>query len=171
MSGYIRGLRDKVGTTVLEVPTASVLVFDDRQRVLLVRHVEGNEWTTPGGMVEPYETPGDAAVRETWEETGLFVALTHVVGVFGGPLCATTYANGDQVAWISTVFGATVVGGDLQPDGEETLEARYFERPELGSLRCKPHARIFIDAGYASSRIAHFQPSTWCPPRGETTDG
>ena len=75
MSDYIRGLRDKIGTTVLEVPTASVLVFDDRQRVLLVRHVEGNDWTTPGGMVEPYETPADAAVRETWEETGLFVAL------------------------------------------------------------------------------------------------
>ena len=165
MSDYIRGLRDKIGTTVLEVPTSSVLVFDDRQRVLLVRHVEGNDWTTPGGMVEPYETPADAAVRETWEETGLFVTLTHVIGVFGGPLCASTYANGDQVAWISTVFGATVAGGDLQPDGEETLEARYVERAEIGSLRCKPHARMFVEAGYAVSRIAQFQPSTWHPPK------
>src|SRR4051794_13724165 len=110
MSDYIRGLRDKIGTTVLEVPTASVLVFDGRQCVLLVRHVEGNEWTTPGGMVEPYETPADAAVREMWEETGLFVALTHVIGVFGGPLCTSTYANGDELSWISTVFGATVAG-------------------------------------------------------------
>lgn len=165
MSDYIRGLRDKIGTTVLEVPTSSVLVFDDRQRVLLVRHVEGNDWTTPGGMVEPYETPADAAVRETWEETGLFVTLTHVIGVFGGPLCASTYANGDQVAWISTVFGATVAGGDLQPDGEETLEARYVERAEIGSLRCKPHARMFVEAGYAATRIAQFQPSTWHPPK------
>ena len=164
MSDYIRGLRDKIGTTVLEVPTVSVLVFDDRQRVLLVRHVEGNDWTTPGGMVEPYETPADAAVREMWEETGVFVTLTHVIGVFGGPLCASTYANGDQVAWIATVFGATVAGGDLQPDGEETLEARYVERTELGLLRCKPHARMFIDAGYAASRIAQFQPPTWRPP-------
>jgi len=115
-------------------------------------------------MVEPYETPADAAVRETWEETGLFVTLTHVIGVFGGPLCASTYANGDQVAWISTVFGATVAGGDLRPDGEETLEARYVERTEIGLLRCKAHARMFVDAGYASSRIAQFQPSTWRPP-------
>ena len=39
MSDYIRGLRERIGTTVLEVPTVSVLVFDEEQRVLLVRHV------------------------------------------------------------------------------------------------------------------------------------
>jgi 8-oxo-dGTP pyrophosphatase MutT (NUDIX family) len=164
MSDYIRGLRDRIGTMVLEIPTASVIVLDDRSRVLLVRHVEGNEWTTPGGMIEPYETPSDAAVREAWEETGIFVTLTHVVGVFGGPLCAATYANGDQVAWISTVFGATPAQGVLTPDGEETLEACYFERADIGSLRCKPHARMFIDAGYAMSPVAQFQRPTWRPP-------
>ena len=73
MSDYIRGLRERIGTTVLEVPTVSVLVFDAQQRVLLVRHAEGNDWTTPGWMIEPYETPADAALRETWEETGLLV--------------------------------------------------------------------------------------------------
>ena len=41
------------------------------RRILLVRHVEGNQWTTPGGLIEPEETPADAAVREAWEETGV----------------------------------------------------------------------------------------------------
>ena len=63
MSEYMRGLREKVGTTVIEIPTVSVLIFDERKRALLVRHAEGNDWTTPGGMIEPYETPADAAVR------------------------------------------------------------------------------------------------------------
>lgn len=164
MSDYIRRLRDRIGTTVLEVPTVSVLVFDERERILLVRHVEGNDWTTPGGMIEPYETPADAALRETWEETGLLVALTQVVGVFGGALCASTYANGDQVAWVSTVFRATRVSGELRPDGEETLETRYVDRADIGALRCKPHARLFVDAGYASSPVAQFQAPTWRPP-------
>lgn len=70
MSEYVRALRAKIGTTVLEVPTVSVLTFDESERVLLVRHVEGNAWTTPGGMIEPYELPADAAVREMWEEPG-----------------------------------------------------------------------------------------------------
>ena len=163
MSEYIRGLREKIGTTVLEVPTVSILTFDDRQRVLLVRHAEGNDWTTPGGMIEPYETPSDAAVREMWEETGLLVTLTRVIGVFGGDLCASTYANGDRVAWVSTVFGATPVSGTLKPDGEETLEVRYCSREDVASLRCKPHVRLFLEAGYAPGHDAKFQPPTWQP--------
>src|SRR5438045_9686417 len=96
-------------------------------------------WTTPGGMIEPYETPSNAAVREMWEETGLFVDLTHVIGVFGGDICSTTYANGDRIAWVSTVFGARYISGTLKPDGDEILEARYFERGETNELPCKQH--------------------------------
>jgi ADP-ribose pyrophosphatase YjhB (NUDIX family) len=164
MSDYIRALRHKIGTTVLEVPTVSVLLFDERQRVLLVRHAEGNDWTTPGGMIEPYETPSDAAVREMWEETGLAVELTSIAGVFGGQLCASTYSNGDRIAWVSTVFRAQPRGGRMKPDGEETLEVRYCTRAEADSLPCKPHMRLFLDAGYASPDIARFQPPTWRPP-------
>ena len=163
MSEYIRGLRQKVGATLLEIPTVSVLTFDERQRVLLVRHVEGNDWTTPGGMIEPYETPSNAAVREMWEETGLYVELTRVIGVFGGEVCSSTYANGDKVAWVSTVFGARRVSGTMKPDGEETLEAKYFYRSETNEIPCKPHVRLFLDAACSSNREAHFQRATWQP--------
>jgi len=163
MSDYIRRLRALIGTTVLELPTASVLVFDDDDRVLLVRHVEGNNWTTPGGMIEPYETPADAAVRETWEETGLFVELTRIVGVFGGPPCTATYSNGDRVAFVSTVFAGRVLRGTPRPDGVETLEVRYFRRDEIASVRCKPHVRLFVDALLARGEGAQFQAPTWQP--------
>jgi ADP-ribose pyrophosphatase YjhB (NUDIX family) len=166
MSEYMRGLREKIGTAVVEIPTVSVLIFDDRQRVLLVRHVEGNEWTTPGGMVEPYEIPADAAVRETWEETGLLVRLTHIVGVFGGKICSGAYSNGDRISWISTVFAAERLGGTPQPDGDETLEVRYFDRSELGSVRCKAHALFFLETAYSAPKAAYFQPSTWRPSHG-----
>jgi ADP-ribose pyrophosphatase YjhB (NUDIX family) len=170
MSDYMRELRAKVGTTVVEIPTVSVLTFDDQRRVLLVRHAEGNDWTTPGGMIEPYETPSNAAVREMWEETGLHVALTHIVGVFGGEICASTYSNGDKVSWVSTIFAAEILGGTLQPDGEETLEVRYFARAELNAVRCKPHVPLFLDAAYSPQRHAHFQPPTWQPPSADTSN-
>jgi 8-oxo-dGTP pyrophosphatase MutT (NUDIX family) len=164
MSDYVRSLRAKIGTTLLEVPTVSVLTFDEDRRIVMVRHVEGNVWTTPGGMVEPYETPADAAVREMWEETGLYVELTHIIGVFSGELCAETYANGDRIAWVSTVFGAKTIGGDLQPDGDETLEVRYVGRDELIHLPCKPHVDLFLKAAFAQRPAAQFQPAVWRPP-------
>ena len=163
MSDYIRRLRAMIGTTVLEVPTVSVLTFDAANRVLLVRHAEGNDWTTPGGMIEPYEIPADAAVREMWEETGLYVELTRLVGVFGGRTCTSTYANGDKLSWVSSVFAGTPLGGQLRPDGEETLEARYFTADEASRVRCKPHVAMFLDAGWRPHQHAQFQPPTWRP--------
>lgn len=162
MSDYIRDLRAKIGTTVLEIPTVSILTFDSARRALLVRHAEGNNWTTPGGMIEPYELPSDAAVREMWEETGLVVELVRIVGVFGGELCRHTYRNGDRVSWISTTFEARVVGGTLRPDGCETLETRYVSRDELAALPCKPHVPLMLDAALGAAPF--FQPPTWTPP-------
>ena len=164
MSDYVRGLRDRIGNDVLEVPTVSVIVFDDRDRVLLVRHAEGNVWTTPGGMIEPYELPADAAVREAYEETGLVVKLTRIVGVFGGEPCSAVYANGDRISFISTVFVGEVAGGTLRPDGVETLETGYFARSDLGSIGVRPHVMLYLDAAWAREPGARFQPPTWRPP-------
>jgi len=164
MSDYVRSLRERVGTMQLEMPTASVIVFDEARRILLVRHVEGNEWTTPGGLIEPEETPADAAVREAWEETGLAVELVRIIGVFGGKPCTSTYSNGDRIAWVSTLFEGKVVGGVARHDGEETLEVRFLHVDELRRLPRKPHVDLFVDAAMAQRETAVFQPATWRPP-------
>lgn len=57
----------------LQLPSVSAHIFDDAGRLLLVRHRDGDAWSTPGGFIEPDERPSDAVVRETWEETGLMV--------------------------------------------------------------------------------------------------
>ena len=163
MSEYIRALRAKVGNDVLEVPTAAVITFDPTGRVLLARHADTDMWTAPGGMIEPYETPADAAVRETWEETGVLVQLTHVVGVFGGELCGVKYRNGDELSWVATVFAARPVRGEPRADGDEMLDARYFTPSELDGLACKPHVRMFLAAALAAQERAWFQPATWSP--------
>jgi NADH pyrophosphatase NudC (nudix superfamily) len=68
------------------------------------------------------------------------------------------------VSWISTVFAAERVGGTPRPDGVEVLEVSYFDRSELPMLRCKPHARLFVETVYAGAAAAYFQPAEWRPP-------
>ncbi len=52
--------------------TASMVVIDpDTHYVLMVHHNATGKWVFPGGHVDPDETPGEAAVREVLEETGV----------------------------------------------------------------------------------------------------
>ena len=116
-------------------------------------------------MVEPYETPADAAVREMWEETGLLVELVRVLGVFGGLEFSTTYANGDQISWVSTVFEGRTRSGTMRPDGMEILETRYFHEEEVQTLRCKPRLRTVLSVAFGTYSETYFQPPTWSPDR------
>jgi Hydrolase of X-linked nucleoside diphosphate N terminal/NUDIX domain len=46
------------------------VVFDDRERVLLMREKTDGLWSLPGGWADPGDTPSVAVTREVLEETG-----------------------------------------------------------------------------------------------------
>ena len=51
--------------------TASAIVLDEHDRVLLVHHNKVGRWLYPGGHIDPNEDPAQAAQREVLEETGI----------------------------------------------------------------------------------------------------
>lgn len=53
---------------------AGCLIFED-SKLLLMEHTTLGVWIHPGGHIRKTETPGDAAMREVKEETGLDVDL------------------------------------------------------------------------------------------------
>lgn len=160
---FIKSLRSKVGTDLLQIPTVAVLVYDDEGQLLLVQDKGSGLWGAPSGILDPYEVPADAAVRETWEEAGVFVELTHIVGVFAGKHFGGVYPNGDQLACVSTVFGARPIRGTPRPDHEETSDARYFARSEIGSLSCYPYFHEILKIVSQRRPHVYFEPSTWQP--------
>jgi 8-oxo-dGTP diphosphatase len=60
---------------------AAVIIQDGRLLLVRRRVAEGSlSWQFPAGQVEPGESAEDAAVRETFEETGLVVAARRILG-------------------------------------------------------------------------------------------
>ena len=131
MPEYIKRLRELVGNEeLIQIPSVSVALRDAHGRVLLARHVEGQQWVLPGGAIEPGEIPAEAAIREMLEETGIAVRLTVLVGVFGGPDFIVHYRNGHRTSYVMSVFAATAGEGAGQPDGQELLELRFMSAEE-----------------------------------------
>lgn len=54
---------------------AGIVLFNsEHQRVLLLRRQKDGLWSVPGGKVNEGEYPWDAAIRETYEETGFRIS-------------------------------------------------------------------------------------------------
>jgi 8-oxo-dGTP pyrophosphatase MutT (NUDIX family) len=135
MSPYLTGIRSRIGHDLILLPAVTIFIWDDDGRVLLVRGADTGSWQMVGGIVEPDETPEDAARREATEETGLEIRLTRIRGVIGGPRFHHTYPNGDRVAFVSTMFDARIVSGEPRPDGDETTEVAWLTPAELEAGR------------------------------------
>ncbi len=71
-----------------------VLITDDQDRVLLIRHTYVPGWYLPGGGVDVGETIEQAARREVLEETGLGVDGLALFGLYYN----TTASRRDHVA-------------------------------------------------------------------------
>jgi 8-oxo-dGTP pyrophosphatase MutT (NUDIX family) len=160
MSEYVRALRARVGHDLLFWPSAACLIRDERGRILLVRHVEGR-WTLPAGAIDPGERPADAARRECWEEAGILVEPLGIAGVFGGdPHFRGTYANGDEVAWVTTVFEARILSGEPAASDDETAEVRWAAAEEAFALGLSPATRWMLSQ-LLDGRS--FDEATWLP--------
>lgn len=147
MSPYLAAIRDRIGHAVLLMPTVSAAIFDDEGRLLLARHADGGRWAPVGGIVDLDEDPAAAVVREVLEETGLVAELTGIVGSYGGPECRMVYSNGDEIAFVATVYGCRVESGPVMLDASEVVELGWFaERAAMELSRLPWTERALPDA-------------------------
>ena len=86
-------------------------ITDAGEIVLIRRGIEPGlgSWAQPGGFLEVDETVNQAAIRETWEETGLLVEPGEIIGLY----------TRLEASVVTITFEARIVGGTAAP----TLEA------------------------------------------------
>ena len=161
MSEYVRCLRAAVGNQRLLLPSVTALIYDPLGRMLLVRQREGDVWSTPGGAIEPDETPADAVVREVWEETKLLVSPKRVAGIFGGPDFVVRYENGDETQYVMIAFECVILAGTPQSDGEETIDVRFWGPTEAPLLT--PWLKPLFSTFLKPETITPFQSAKWRP--------
>ena len=65
------------------VVAAQAFVQDDAGLILLIQRSDNGLWAPPGGAQSIGERVGDAAVRETKEETGYDIEAIGMVGIIG----------------------------------------------------------------------------------------
>ena len=164
VSDYIRGLRQKIGRDLLLTPAVGGIVLDEQGRILFQQRTDNGEWHPPGGAIDPLEAPVDAVVREVWEETGLWVEPTRISGIYNSPELDITYPNGDRVAIYSLVFVCRVVGGQLRPDGFESLAVAFFKPEELTEEFLPLRWRRRLADALNNRTDAYFKLPTWQPP-------
>jgi ADP-ribose pyrophosphatase YjhB (NUDIX family) len=111
---------------------ATVLVFDNENRLLLLKRVDNQCWGPPGGAVEPGEVVEDAARRETLEETGLEIGEMSLFDVFSGEDQFYCYPNGDEVHNVTIVYLTHAPDGEIQISQEHT-DWKYFSLDEIPS--------------------------------------
>lgn len=164
ISPYVAELRKRIGASRLLLPSVTAIVYGPLGEILLVRQRDGNVWSTPGGSVEIDENPVDAVVRETWEETGLLVQPTALIGVFGGPSFVVRYGNGDETQYVMSVFECSIKSGEVTDVSDEVTACRFIGEPEFRTLIVSPWTREVLPLCYARTREPIIGPVKWAPP-------
>jgi ADP-ribose pyrophosphatase YjhB (NUDIX family) len=111
-------------------------------------------WAQPGGAVEYSELLAETARREAWEESGVTVEPTALLGVYE----ARRHGFQTIYHWQHVVFLATVTGGTPGPS-DETLAAAFFTQEAASALPISPgHGEPIRDAfaAYGQEPIAAF---------------
>lgn len=112
------------------VDVAYGVVVDDTGRVLLGDRADGQGWNLPGGLCEPGESPAEAVIRETFEETGLHVIPTTLVSI------EDRRPDKNETVWI---FTTVAIGGNVTRS-DEMRRIDWFDPDQLPDLTLPRHA-------------------------------
>lgn len=122
--------RDIYPTPNISVRT--VILSEDRNKVLMVREVNSHTYSLPGGWADLYDSPSETAKNESKQEAGTDIKVIRLVGL----LSRTPFISQESVPQYVAIFEGKLIG-ELKEHEYETDDVAFFDIDNLPELSRK----------------------------------
>lgn len=143
---FIQNLRKHIGSELLWLSGAVVVVLRDDREVLLAKRADNGLWSAIAGIVEPGENPAETVRREALEEAGVNIEVERMVWLVAEE--PMRYPNGDQCQFLDHGFRGHVISGEPHVADEESTDVAWWPVDALPSPqdpRLEPMVRAALD--------------------------
>lgn len=114
----------------------------------MIRRIDSGLFALPGGRHELGETMTETAARETYEETGVRISVTGLIGIYSNPAHVVEFSDGEVRQEFSICFRAVPISG-VPRGSDESTDVQWVPAREVESLTMHPSIRLRI--GHALS--------------------
>ena len=135
-------LREKVGHDPLIGVGATILVFNNKNELLLNLRSDTNNWGIPGGSKELNETLEECAIRELKEETNINVNDLELITVLSGNEYYFKYPNEDELDCVIVLYKVSDYDGELNINDGESKKLEFFSLDNMPELESRAKAII-----------------------------
>ena len=119
--------------------TSMLVCHPESRKILLGKRIDTQDYANPGGMVEFMESPIQAALRETREESNIAI---NSCGVYG---CQPHKSNNGQ-EWVSFLFFTDDFDDSyMTPQGQEIEDWGWYDIEDAMNMNLFPPAKMALE--------------------------
>ena len=143
--GYIEELRKRTNHMPLVLPHSVVVLFNEKNEILLEERSDDGYFDVPGGSIDLKESAEDAARRELFEETGISADELELFKVYSGEITHYVYFNGDEIYGVDLVYLCHKYHGELKPQLNEVKRLKFYKIDEVPDKMSIRNKQILLD--------------------------